>query len=303
MKTANQLYNKGVYLTFIASIVWALGYFLRKLILNDISPILLTFYTSIIVSLTIWKLFHINMRHAWQVFCVAPFKFISLSMSGVAIGSTLMFVALSRIDLGVTTLIEKTQPIFVLFLASIFLNEHIRKTIIPYVFMALIGSYMISFPDPFALTISHVDFIGISCAFGAAFSWAISGVIGKHLVVNAQPQEIVFLRFFLASIVLAPLLIFQNDLGLAFKPSWFVISLIFITAIGSTTFGYLLHYNGLKTIHANVSAFIQLSTPVTSVILGITFLNEALTLYQTIGAILLLGSIYKIILIQRGSLS
>ncbi len=291
-------YYKGVFLTLLASILWALGYFMRKLVIEDISPVLMTFFTSLAASIAVFIVFRLKYSHVKTVFMQSPKSYLSLSIIGVIIGTTLMFTALLRIDLGVTTLIEKTQPLFVILFAFFFLHERIKRKAIPYVFLALFGSYMVSQPVPFSFSPENVDFIGIICAFGAAICWASVTIVGKTLVVKAKPEEIVFIRFGLAALLMSPFFFLKESMGLVFNPSVYLMSIVIGAAVFATALSYSFYYEGLKFIDASVSALIELATPVVAVLLGILFLNEMMTPTQFLGGFILLFSIYMIVLLQ-----
>jgi drug/metabolite transporter (DMT)-like permease len=290
----------GVVPILAASTLWAFGFLARKVALRDISPVVLTAVTSAIVTLFMVVVFRINIRHLWGAFAKHWIRFAGLSLTGVALGTTFMFVALDHLDLGVAASLEKLQPIFTAVLAALFLNERFPKKLIPYCLIAIVSSYFISSPDPFNFHATKTDWYGIWAVLGAAFSWAAAGVIGKSLTNSGlNSPEITTIRFLIGTILLAPLIATSQFVHFHISSSLYVWAIIIITAIFSTGLGYILFYKGLKHVDASTSAFLELITPVISLWLGLSFLNEKLSVTQLIAIPVLLYAIYVIIITPK----
>jgi drug/metabolite transporter (DMT)-like permease len=291
-----QYYIHGVLPILMASVLWALAYFARKIILHDITPLTLTFLTALITAIFLTLVLRPNPKNLWITFKAQKLKFIALALSGVVLGTTCMYIALDNLDLGLATVLEKLQPIFTLFLAAYFLREKLPRKILPYCVLAIISSvFIFNGTHTLETEITAQSFIGITAVLATAFFWATSGVLGRSLVLGGAPsRDVALLRFLLGSIFLLPLFLLQAplDQSLVFLPlTW---SVVIASAVFSTGCGYLLYYKGLGFVDASTSSFLELLTPVISVILGIAFLHETLSGIQVFFIGLLLFSIYKI---------
>src|SRR5882724_11911853 len=118
-------YLLGIIPILVASILWAFTFFLRKTVLNDVSPFFMTFASSFLVTVVMPICYKVNIFEAWRTFRQHIALYILLSLTGVVVGTTLMYMSLKRIDLGVCTLVEKTQPIFILVFAAVILKESV----------------------------------------------------------------------------------------------------------------------------------------------------------------------------------
>lgn len=295
METTYTYFKSGAFPILIASLLWGLGYFLRKLIVRDIHPLILTFFTALIVSLTIIIFKHHNPQKIIEIFRNHPWHYIALSIFGTVLGTTFMFVSLRLLDLSIVALLEKLQPIFILILASVLLREKFKKSLIPYVMLAIISSYFISTKTPFALNFSNSELIGIFAIILTAICWAISSIIGKRLADDKKyTTDITLMRFGIASIILLPVFLFKNQLNLLVIYSFSLMSIVIFSAIICTALAYNLYYSGLKYTKVSTAGFLELITPVFSILLGISFLKESLVITQIIFIPILLFSVYKI---------
>ncbi len=287
--------SKGALFIVSAAALWAAGYFFRKTILYGLSPLLLTFLTSAIVAIFLGLVFRFRPAHIFRCFSADPWRYFGLAFTGVVMGSTCMFIALDHLDLGLTVILEKLQPIFTLLLASLFLGERPSPSRRPWIFLALLASYFVSMRHPFDWTLQSTDPRGVIAVMLAAFFWAVASIIGKDLTTR-QPDSrmITFLRFALGALLMLPIFFSREALHLRMQLDGYVFSVVVLCAVLSTGLGYLLFYSGLRTVTATVSGFLELVTPVVAVLLGVVFLGERYTIVQALAAITLLVAIYRI---------
>jgi drug/metabolite transporter (DMT)-like permease len=294
-KPSRDYFLKGVLPIFLASVLWAFGYFIRKRLLGDISPIVLTGVISAIVAVFIYAVYRPGLGSMGRHFRAHTLKFIGLSFSGVLFGSTLMLVGLDRLDLGVATLLEKLQPLFTIGMAALFLKERLPAKLIPYCLLALASSYFISTAHPWAFAYSTADLVGIAAIVGAAFLWGISSVLGRFLALENIPSaELVFLRFAITAVATLPIVLFSYDASLRLNFNTETWLFILAAGIGGTGYGYVLYYKGLKHVDAPTAGFVELITPVVALLLGIIFLSEHLSPSQWAAIPVLLFSVWRI---------
>jgi probable blue pigment (indigoidine) exporter len=287
-------YLSGVAPILVASILWAVAYFIRKTILVDESPLFITFSTAVLAAIATGFQYRINPREIWKIFYYQPWLYIFLAITGVVLGTTFMFIGLQRIDLGVASLLEKIQPIFILICAAFLLKESITTSQLFYAVIALMAFYVIAVKGIVRPDLGHSDWIGVLAVVAAALSWAFSSVIGKMaLNRKVSPENLLFIRFTVASILLLPVVCVteRNHLPVL---NLRVVSGIAGTAYFSIVLGYIFFYRGLRHVSATVSGFLELVTPVVATLLGIIFLGETLNPYQILAAPVLLFSIFML---------
>lgn len=295
MIPANSTFTRGVLPVLAASILWAFGYFARKIALAEITPLSLTAFTAFIVSIFLLIVFPSNPARLWHIFKSHAALFFGLAIFGVILGGTFMYIALDHLDLGLANMLEKLQPLFVVILAYYFLQERYSRATLAYCALALFASWVIAADDPLSLSLQKTDLTGLLAVIGAALSWAIATIFGKKLMqAGLRARDVTTIRFLLASILLLPCIIWQGDIAAHMNLSIATWLIVIAAAIISTGFGYVLYYAGLRHIPASTSNFLELATPVVSIALGLFFLGESLTFWQIFFIPIMLFSVYKI---------
>ncbi len=287
--------RSGALAVCAASILWGFGYFFRKIVLDDVSPILLAFFTSAIVAIVLPIFFRLRLTDLRQSFVKHPFCYLGLALTGVVLGTSCMFLALRELDLGLTTLLEKLQPILVFVFARLFLRERFPVEKGHWIVLALISSYFLVARFPFDVSFQDINMLGLVAILGAATSWALGTIIGKKVADKSVPSEhITFFRFFWGAVLLSPCFLFRDSLGLTVDWSVRFVVIVTIAALLSTALGFYLFYRGLQHITAGLSGVLEFVTPVMGVLLGVIFLGERMTYTQCIASTVLLFAVYSL---------
>lgn len=302
---------KGPLLIAAASIVWAIGIFLRKIILVDTSSTVLTAYSYVLTS-GILLLSKDVRKKSLKAFMENKLMFLALGLFGV-VGIWFFLYGLDLNSVTISTIIMRIQPIIAILFAMAFLKEKVSLYKVPWITLSLIlvcivvidydKLSLLSFSEE-SLTFDvikdvispqkDISLLGVVCFLFAATSWVISDVIGKKLSNKKIEAEVLTLvRFTLGTIIMivpSILLIKTNGFN-AFYLSSYNIVLTIVSAITSIMLGFTLFYKGLELTSVIVSSFLQLLTPVVSISLGVLFLGEKITFIQVIAALLLFLSV------------
>lgn len=297
---------QGVFPVGAAALVWAACYALRKLTLPLIAPVFSNFFTSAVGCIACFALDRsLTPAACWKTFRAHPWDFLSLSVVGTALGTTFFLLALNRLDLGITAVLEKSQPLFVLVLAWLLLKERFPIRKIPAVLVMLACAYFIVVPQPFtAFDLGSSQFLGILFIVAAALCWALSTVIGKKMVTFAIPAtQIMAIRFAITTVVLFPSFLFLGPmhLNLHFTPL-VLVSFAIIGVVGNF-FAFKQYYDGMRHITAGVASFLELLTPAASVVIGAVFLQEKIIGSQMIAILIFLIALFWVIRPQQSSIA
>jgi DME family drug/metabolite transporter len=132
------------------------------------------------------------------------------------------------------------------------------------------------------------DYSGIALALGAGCSYAIFSRSAQFLLKEHSAVAVLAISFTLGAILLIPAY-FGVSLHWLTQPSGVVVSLYL--GIVSTVFPYLLFAQGLRTVTASTAATLNLAEPLTAALLGVSLLQEKLSLTALTGMVLLIGGI------------
>lgn len=218
-------------------------------------------------------------------------------LSGV-LGTFLYTKALGQvqfIQFSVVVLLQQLQPLFEISLAALVLKEVISRSFLIWAGLALVGAYLVSFPD---LRVSYsqdrATIIAALLAVGAAFSWGSSTVFSKYGLNQLSHLAMTGIRFALTT-VLAFFLVFlvgqPSQLGSLQPSQWF--RLLTIT-LSTGMVALVIYYRGLRRTSVRVTAICELFWPFSAVAIDRFYFQRSLTLTQWLGALLLLSSILRV---------
>jgi drug/metabolite transporter (DMT)-like permease len=227
-------------------------------------------------------------------------SFIWIAIFGGALGTMAITKALFLVNykqLSVIVILQKLQPLFAILLAIAVLKERPAKSFYAWAFVALLGSYLLTFGFHKPVFEGNMLFIAALWSLLAAFSFGSSTVFGKQVLGKTKFSVATYIRFGLTSLILIPLLLVQRlGFGSVTWPDMVIIIIIALTTGGTAIFIY---YYGLKSVTASNSTIYELAFPVTAVALDYFVNHNVLNIPQFFGAALLVGSMVAITNLQR----
>ena len=194
-----------------------------------------------------------------------------------------------------TYVLQQTQPLIALWLASIVLGERRRPWFWAVVLVALLGVYMVVFAsnpkDPLN-ALQHGRLEAGLFALGAAVLWAGGTVFGRYALGELSFWAMTSLRFTLALPLLVVVVLVQYGLaGFShYTTSDFVPNLLAIALIPGLL-ALLLYYRALSRTPASLSTIAELALPVTATFIAAYQFHQPVYPAQLIGTALLIGVI------------
>ncbi|HEX5797418.1 MAG TPA: DMT family transporter, partial [Candidatus Saccharimonadales bacterium] len=192
--------------------------------------------------------------------------------------------------------LQQLEPIFAISAAALLLREPLTKRFFALAATALVGAYLLSFPElKVDLSTGNGTLIAALFAVGAAASWGISTAFSKYSLKGTSTLHITALRFGFTP-VFALLFVLLGGHAAALGDALTADNFKYIVAITFSTgmVALLIYYFGLKRIPASRSSILELTFPLSAVIIGYLFLDQGFNLTQGIGALILIGTIYLI---------
>ena len=208
---------------------------------------------------------------------------------GLAVSLTvvLYIYAVQHTTAASAALLVNSAPIYVAVFAPLVLKEPRARYTWPSLGLAVAGMVCVS--NPAQIDLTSGAWSGIAAAALSGFTYAIVLVIGRALrervsglTQNLWSQGII-------ALVLLPW-------ALHSRGATVVSNLPILIPLGVFTLGlsYLLYFQGLRRIRAQVVSVVALFEPVSGIVMGLVFFAEVPNLPGWIGGILILVSIYLI---------
>jgi drug/metabolite transporter (DMT)-like permease len=238
--------------------------------------------------------FKYNFKNTIKIFKEYPFSYLAISLFGF-FGHLLLLYAMFNLDLSMIVMLEKLQPIFVVLIGFLLLKEKFSLKKIPFMILALIGSFFISVKDIIHFSFTKDQIIGIVSVVLGAFFYSITTILGKKISKDGgNSLDLTYMRFLIVSVLTFPFLFFTKSLSLNFTFTWWVVIVLIFNSIFCTAFAFLIYYKALKFVKVSTAAFLELITPIVGAILALIFLKESFTIIQIFSALVLLFSVYRI---------
>jgi drug/metabolite transporter (DMT)-like permease len=285
----------GPFLVGFAAFLWATDALVRYPTSGRVDPTFIVLVEHIVAVLILlpWLL----MKHKKAFFALNAKEWMAAVFSGMggsAIGTLFFTASFLYVNPSVSVLLQKLQPIMVVFIAYLFLGERPLRKFYFWSIIALAAGIILSFPD------LNFDFLsggvslhskGIQYSLGAALLWAASTVSGKILLKRIHPTVATFWRFFFGFFALAVVqsLTHESLHWNSISEAPVLLSLFYLSLIPGL-FAMLAYYSGLARTSASVTTFIELLYPIGAVALNTLFLHTPLGMVQTIaGGILIIA--------------
>ena len=210
-----------------------------------------------------------------------------LSGAGIGFNWILFFEAQRHTTIAVATLCYYLAPVFIILLSPIALKERLTLKKSLCVAVALLGMVFVSGVLENG-GIYGADFKGVLFGISAAGLYAIVVIMNKKMIGVGGFDRTLFQMAF-ATLALVPYVLLTHwgtPLSLSLKSA----SLLLVLGVLHTGICYAMYFASLKELPAQASAILSYIDPVSAIIFANIFLQESLSLFGTIGAVLLLGS-------------
>ena len=211
--------------------------------------------------------------------------------------ATTLFTAAFRLGDPITPqVLQKLQPLIALVLAALLLGERLRPSFAFFAVPAIVGAWLLSFPEPFAISITSLYAAGL--ALGAAALWAAGTVLGRAASAELTFRELTSLRFVVGLVALA---VIVPATGTSVQIEAGSIGSIVVLALVPGLLALLLYYRGLHSTPASRATLAELAFPITAAVVGVAVLGRSLAPTQWLGFAIVLAAVVGLALHERRS--
>lgn len=275
---------KGIIFTIISAFVFGFTPILAKITYaGGNNAITLTFLRALLGL----PFLYIGMRKNKTVLKITKdefFKFILLSFLGIGITTTSLYSSYNYISVGMATTLHFIYPCVVYFICILFFKEKITKKKLTALVFSSFGIIML------IDKVSYGNTVGI---FLATLSGITYGLFLVYLDKSGFKHMDAFkCTFYISLFNIVGLFVFGKFTGnLTFAldlSAWLITILIsFLTSIFGNAFLQL----GVKYCGATTASILCTFEPITSVVLGIIFLSEHITIFKFLGCIFIIFAV------------
>ena len=208
--------------------------------------------------------------------------FVLLALGGVGyfIQSTLYFTSLLYIPVSVVSLILYTYPSFVTAGSLILGWEKMSVSLVICLSLALVGLGLVANPA------GRIVFLGVFMALGASITYTVYILVSSRVLRDVSGEVASF--YVMAAAALSFLV--SGLLTGGIRASWNLQAWMWVTLMAtvSTSVAIPAFFHGLGLIGPSRAAILSSVEPVTSVIAASILFTESLSIYQSLGGVLIL---------------
>lgn len=209
--------------------------------------------------------------------------------SGIFLGANwiMLFESYRYASVAVGTLCNYMAPVIMIFIAPIFLKEKLTLKKVICALIAVMGMVFVS--GVFEGDQSSTKLIGILLGLGSAVLYAAIVILNKKLK-DITALDLTFGQLVIAAIVMIPYVLITVDFSTVEMTTvgWI---LLVVAGVVHTGIAYLLYFGSMADASAQTIALLAYIDPVISVILSWLVLNEEMTIYVAVGAVLIIGAL------------
>lgn len=275
--------KKGYIYTALSAIIFGLMPLLTKIIIaRGATSLTIAFFRVFYVTIVLFFVLKIKKIDLY----LEKRDLLSVMLTSI-FGSGLTIIILNEsynyVDTGIATSLHFLYPLFVAILCCFFYGEKIKKKQIISLSFALVG--IICF-----MSKGNGSLFGYFLAIASGLTYAFYLVkMDKTGLVKMNALKLSFYLALFTTIEIFIINLFMQDV--VFKLDAIAYGLLSVLALSSSFLATVLLQKGVLLLGSTRASFICLLEPVTSMIVGILWLNEALTLNKGLGGLAIIISL------------
>jgi len=258
-------------LLIVLSILWGGSFFLGKIALAELHPLTLVLGRVAIAALAlnlVVKLTGQRMPTSWRQW--GPF-FLMGAINNL-IPFTLIFWAQTQISSGLAAILNATTPLWTVLLAHLFTtDERLSANRLGGVLAGVLGVTFIIGPE--ALQGMGLNVVAQIAVVGAALSYALAGIYGRRFS-DTPPLVTAAGQVTGTTIMMVPIVVLVAPPWTRPLPSLGTWGALLGLALLCTALAYIIYFRLLRSTGATNLLLVSFLIPISSLILGMTFLGE-----------------------------
>ena len=275
--------KKGYIYTALSAIIFGLMPLLTKIIIaRGATSLTIAFFRVFYVTIVLFfvlKIKKIDLHLEKRDLLSA----ILTSIFGSGLTIIILNESYNHVDTGIATSLHFLYPLFVAILCCFFYGEKIKKKQILSLSFALVG--IICF-----MSKGNGSLFGYFLAIASGLTYAFYLVkMDKSGLVKMNALKLSFYLALFTTIEIFTMNLFMQDV--VFKMDAIAYGLLLVLALSSSFLATVLLQKGVLLLGSTRASFICLLEPVTSMIVGILWLNEAFTFNKGLGGLAIIISL------------
>jgi probable blue pigment (indigoidine) exporter len=266
-------------LTALAPAIWGSSYIVTTALLPGHSPLVVALLRALPAGLLLLLLVRQLPPVNW-----IP-RLLVLGALNFSLFWALLFLSAYRLPGGVAATLGAVQPLIVVFLSALLLQQPIRTAAVAAALLSIAGVALLVLTPA-----AKLDTIGVLAGLGGALSMAAGVVLTRKWQPPVPPLTFTAWQLTAGGLLLVPVTIWMVPELPQFTAAN-ILGLAYMSLIGGAL-TYILWFRGLAKLDPSKVSLLGVLSPLSAVFLGWVLLGETLTPNQLLGAVLALFSLW-----------
>lgn len=266
-------------LTALAPAIWGSSYIVTTALLPGHSPLVVALLRALPAGLLLLLLVRQLPPLNW-----IP-RLLVLGALNFSLFWALLFLSAYRLPGGVAATLGAVQPLIVVFLSALLLQQPIRTAAVAAALLSIAGVALLVLTPA-----AQLDTIGVLAGLGGALSMAAGVVLTRKWQPPVPPLTFTAWQLTAGGLLLVPVTLWMVPELPQFTAAN-ILGLAYMSLIGGAL-TYILWFRGLAKLDPSKVSLLGVLSPLSAVILGWVLLGETLTPNQMLGAVLALFSLW-----------
>ncbi len=272
----------------VAPLCWSGNIVLAKGVATLIPPVALAFWRWTVAFLILLPLTWPTLRRDWKT-ALAGWKIVGLlSLLGITVFNTLLYMAMHTTTAINGALIQTTMPAVIIVISLVLYGERVSWIQATGVFLCVIGAGVVVLKGRWQALVDMALVQGDLLMIVAVFLYALySALLPKR--PNIHPMSFLTVTFGVGCLGLLPLYLWEMSVVGTFALTPAVAASIGYVALFPSIVAYFCWNRGVAVIGANRTGLFINLIPVFAAVLAIVFLDESLKTFHLAGMALIVA--------------
>ncbi len=272
-------------------LIWAINFPLIKIALREFSPLAFNGIRLAFASLTLLFFLFLS-RQGFGIQKRDIFRLIVLGIIGNTIYQLLFIQGINLTTASSTAIIMAMTPVSVALLSFLLKHERIHWAAWGGILLSFVGFYLVITEQPGKFLFSWENLKGDMMIFLGNIVWAVYTVFSKPFLGRISPLKWSSLSLAVGALLYLPFCMpafsSQDFERVSFR-SWAILAYSGIFALAVS---YVVWYVSVKRVGNSKTAIYGNITPIFTVIFAFALIGERISLWQGVGALILLTGVY-----------
>ena len=266
-------------LLILLSVLWGGAFFFAGVAVKELPPMTVVLIRVAVAAVLLLPLFW-AMGHRLPHGLGAWWPFVVMGFLNNVLPFGLLFAGQTYVTVGLAAILNALTPLFTVLVMAGFGQERLSAARIVGVLLGVLGVVILTGFDG----AGGAPMIGIVLCIAGAFSYGFAGLWGRLYLGGVAPVKSATCQLICSSGIMAvAVAVYDQPWTLDMPGTGTVLSLLALAAFG-TALAYLVFFRILVRAGASNVMLVTLLIPVSAMILGNLFLDEAIRAQEVIGA-------------------